>query len=832
MPKTSQNFLDLYRAMRMAREIDLLEEEFTHRGEAFFHVSGAGHEGTVALAPHLMAQDWLHCHYRDKALMLARGMPPDMFFNSLFCKADSHSCGRQMSAHMSAPELNILSIVGPVGNSALQAVGVASVIRDQAVAPLVLCSLGDGMTQQGEVLEAIGQAVRDQLPVLFLIQNNRYAISTLTGGKTFFSRPDGDPAQFYGVPMTRINGRDVLAAYDAFGTIVTRMRADRQPAIVIFDVERLANHTNADDQQVYRSPEEIAQARAQADPVRILRTALEHANGVSGAQFDRIDADIKVAAQEAARQAQMGAEPQPVFTAKKPLPDRFFDPRQEYRGDAAEPLLPMLETIRRVLEQRMAQDERISLFGEDIEDPKGDVFGVTRGLMQKFPGRVTNSPLSESTIIGMSIGRALAGARPVAFLQFADFLPLAYNQIFAELGSLYWRTNGGWQAPVIVMISCGAYRPGLGPFHANSLESLAVHTPGIDVVMPSTAADAAGLLNAAFASERPTLFFYPKSCLNDREHSTSADVARQFVPLGTARHLRTGHDLTFVGWGNTVALCQQVAETLEQEGFSTETLDLRSLSPWDEAAVLASAEKTGRLIVVHEDNQSCGLGAEILATVMEQAQRPVQARRVTRPDTYIPCNFDNQLAVLPSYARILEAAADLLGLELTWLVPPTEQAADLVVVKAIGSSPSDESVTVTELHVSPGKTIAPGDLLATLEADKAIQELSSPVGGEIVEILVQESDMVKVGAPLMTVKSDAAAVHQSRMHHRSGTPVLKRKARVSEPASNPLQVAPNDVTAKPLATQETSYVSSQRPVGISSIATSLGSRIITNEHIV
>lgn len=810
---------DLYRQMVTAREIDRLEEDFTHRGEAFFHVSGAGHEGSAALAPHLIPQDWLHCHYRDKALMLARGIAPEMFFHSLFCKAASHSQGRQMSAHMSDPALHILSIVGPVGNSALQAAGVAAAVRNQPEAPLVLCSLGDGMSQQGEALEAIAQAVRDDLPVLFLIENNQYAISTRTEGRTFFSQPGGRPAAFYGIPLTRVDGRDALGAYEAFGRIVPQMRQSRGPAIVVFDVDRLSNHTNADDQNVYRLAADIERVCRECDPVANLRAWLLE-QGAPDDELDQMEREIRAALVEAARRSQRGPEPEPTMTAKKPLPATLSDPQREYAGTDDEPRLTMLEALRGVLEQRMQQDERVTLFGEDIEDPKGDVFGVTRGLTRAFPGRVRNAPLAEATILGVSIGRALAGERPVAFLQFADFLPLAYNQVFAELGSLFWRSDGAWNAPVIVMISCGAYRPGLGPFHANSLEALAAHTPGIDVLMPSTASDAAGLLNAAFQSERPTLFFYPKSCLNDRNHTTSADLDRQLTPIGAARIVREGADITLVSWGNPVAMCEEAAVTLEQQNVSAEVIDLRSLSPWDRDTVLASAEKTERLLVVHEDTHTCGLGAEVLATVQELTHQHIRMTRVTRPDTHVPCNFANQLAVLPSFKRILEAAADLLDLSVTWRTFEQERDAHITTIDAIGSSPSDESATVLEWRVSPGSRIQEGQLVAELEADKAVVDLHAPVSGDVVEILVKPDETVKVGTPLMTVRTEEAAALKPMTKEAPGIPEFQRKSllkgRQPEPAGRPLWVH---------------HAPHQTVMGIAGIATALGSNVVTNEHI-
>jgi 2-oxoisovalerate dehydrogenase E1 component len=738
----------LYRTMVTARRMDEIEQSYASRGEAFFHVSGAGHEGAIALFPHLITEDWLHCHYRDKALMLARGLTPEMFFLSLFNKDGSHSRGRQMNAHMSSREHNVLSIVGPVGNSALQAVGVAESIKDQPETPLVLCALGEGTTQESEVIEAIGHAVRTAAPVLFVIQDNSFAISTRTTGQTFFSRPDGEADSFYGIPITRIDGRDTVQSIEQFGPVVARIRKDRRPEIVIFSVERLHNHTNADDQRMYRSPEEISAAAEQGDPIHRLRDYLV-SQGVPVDELNQEEAAIYEKLVEEARTAQYSAEPQPFDDAKPPLPIHLRDRDNEYRG-SGDAEITMLEAIREVLDHRMGVDSRVTLFGEDLEDPKGDVFGITRGLSIKYEGRVKNSPLSESLIVGVSIGRALAGGRPVAFLQFADFLPIAYNQIFAELGSMFWRTDGSWTTPVIVMVTAGGYRPGLGPFHASTLEALVAHTPGIDVYMPATAGDAAGLLNAAFESERPTIFFYPKNQLNDRATATSKDVARQLVPPGRGRIAMSGNDITIVAYGNTVPLAMKAAAELSTAGASADVIDLRSLVPWDTEMVVESCRRTGRLIVTHEDNHTAGFGAEIAASVAEALDRPVMTRRVTRPDTYVPCNFGNQLQILPSYQRILETAVDMLGGSIIW---KKDAAAEDGVfdVEAVGSSPSDESVTILEWHVGTGDTVQEGDLLAEVEADKAATELKSPVSGKVQELLIAVGDMVPVGTPVMRV---------------------------------------------------------------------------------
>lgn len=825
MAKTAL-LLALYRQMLAARQVDQVEEELTQRGEAFFMVSGAGHEGSVALQPYLLPADWLHCHYRDKALMLARGVTPLTFFRGLLCRRTSASAGRQMSAHLADPALHLLSIVGPVGGSALQAAGVAAAVRDQAERPLVLCALGDGTTQEGEVLEGIAEAVRWRLPVLFVVQDNQLAISTHTKGMTFYSTPAGDAKEFYGMPIHYLDGRDVVACHAAFGPIVDQIRATREPALVVMRCERLANHTNADDQRIYRSEDDIKAVRASGDPITLLAAHLRAA-GISSAELEALESAVKAEVRAAAETALDEPDPDACRTAKKPFSTKYLA-RGEYRGDdAAATRLTMIEAMRGVLRLHLERDPRVMLYGEDLEDPKGDVFGLTKGLTAIRPGGVRNSPLTESTIVGASVGRALAGQRPVAFIQFADFLPLAYNQIISELGSMYWRTDGAYECPVVVMLTCGGYRPGLGPFHAQTLESVAAHTPGVDVVMPSTAGDAAGLLNAVFMGGRPTLFFYPKNCLNDRGETTSDDLADHFVPLGKARLVQDGADLTFVAWGNAVVLCKKAAAALATAGRSAAVIDLRSLAPWDEELVLQHAEKTGRLVVVHEDNRTCGFGAEVLATVAERATRPVLARRVTRPDTYVPCNFSNQLELLPSFKSVLETAAALLDLDLHWELPPDE-AVGTFLVEAIGSSPSDESVTVTSWAIKEGDTITVGQALAELEADKATVDLTAPAAGIVAEVLVPVGQQVPVGTPLLKLRTAASGPRRRKpvTQERPGTPHLKPRA-AALPAA-PAQLAPL-AAASSLAAP--TGVRHTLPVGLSAVYTKLGSKIVTNAEL-
>ena len=679
-----QKWIDTYGFAYAARYIDELEAQVVRRGEAHFHVSGAGHEITAVLAQHLASTDWLHLHYRDKALLLARGVAPEQFFLSLLARVGSHSDGRQMSAHFSDRQRRVLSIVGPVGNNALQAVGVAAAIRDEPDCPLVVCCVGDGTTQQGEFLEAVAEAVRTSVPVLFLVENNTLSISTVTSRQTFFDLPTGPVPSFMGLDIVRA---DVERPQDFSGrlaAIVTGMRRDRKPRLCVLNVERLSDHTNSDDQTIYRQNAEIVDG-AQRDPLKVLRDHLAELE-VSASHIRNLEAGIRLEIDAALRSAQDAASPEPSFEtpgARKGA----GEVKPEYRGETSDRTVVMRDAIRGVLAAHLAANPRVVLLGQDIEDPKGDVFGVTRGLSTRYPGRVRNAALSEATIVGTAIGRALAGQRPVAFLQFADFIPLALNQIMSELATMSWRTAGAWNVPVVVMASCGGYRAGLGPFHAQTIEATLAHIPGIDVVMPSSAADAAGLLNNALTSDRPTVFLYPKALLNTLDCATSTDLERHYVPYGAANFLHEGRDLTLVSYGNCIVHCAAVAQILSDADVFCDLIDLRSLSPWDMEFVVNSARKTRRLVVVHEDNRSVGFGAEVISTVVEALDIPIQVKRVTRSDTHVPFNFPNQKAVLPSVKTILEACAGLVGLKTEWqeAVP-----GDLpfIAVAAIGSLPS------------------------------------------------------------------------------------------------------------------------------------------------
>ncbi|MEO0515145.1 MAG: thiamine pyrophosphate-dependent enzyme [Planctomycetota bacterium] len=840
-------YLATYRAMRTARTTNQIEAELASGGDSFFHLPTTGHESVAAWQAFLTPDDWIYTHYRDQALWLARGLPPKAVFDAALCNADNYSGGRQMVGFQASRAMNMPSTVVPVANNCTQAVGIAAHLEEQRRKnsapgsgtsvpvdsnPVVLCGMGDGTTQQGEVYEAIAEAVRRHLPVLFYIMDNGYAISTPTRQQTFFDRPDGSADEFYGLPIHRFDGRDVLPDMPRMGELVDSVRQSRGPAIAIVRVDRLSSHTNADDHRVYREADTIAELKKSSDPLVNFRRSLIEQRGFDEAKLDAIDAELEKEIRHVSELSRRVGDPETTYTVSRDLPAKLQRDADEYRGDSTAKSegsdgLMMIEAMRETLRHRLETDETVVLLGEDIEDPKGDVFGVTRGLSTAYPGRVQNTALSESTIIGGAIGRAMAGGRPVGFIQFADFLPNGISQIISELGSIRWRSGGEFECPVILMVTCGAYRPGLGPFHANTYESLLAHIPGVDVIMPSTAGDAAGLLNAAFESQRPTIFLYPKVCLNDRALATSPDVDKHLVPLGKARRETEGDDLTLVGWGSTMPILRDVAaEITKQTSRTVDLFDLRCIDPWDRPGLAASAAKTGRLLVVHEDNLTVGFGAEIVAAVTEDVTTkpqkpgdshppvppaPLRVKRITRPDTYVPTNYKNQLDILPSFRSTLTAACELLDLQVDFgssstggsgtSVPVDSSATgELETIEAQGSAPTDQAVTVVQWLVKPGDPVTNGQVIAELEADKAIFEYSAPYDAVVAELLIPEGEQVDVGTPMLKLQKPAVA-DDADLDDPLSKPVVKRPVREDRgtPKITDPRAAANQAEAKAAA---------------------------------
>ena len=396
------------------------------------------------------------------------------------------------------------------------------------------------------------------------------------------------------------------------------------------------------------------------------------------------------------------------------------------------------------------------LLGQDIEDPKGGVFGVTKGLSTDFLGRVINSALSESTIVGTCIGRAFAGQRPVAFIQFADFLPLALNQILNELSTMHWRTNGDWQAPVTIIAAAGGYRAGTGPFHSATYDSLLSQAPGVDLFFPSRPDTMAGAWEHARQSDRPTIILYPKSILND--NSRQLRIQSSVVE---AAKIRSGEDITVVSWGSCTSIAEQAVDAIsKQSAVTVDLFELTCLSPLDLKHVTQSVLSTRRLLVVHEDFVTCGLGAEILAQISESISGDIQVARLAR-NSFLPCNRQAHLNALPSVESIIERVALLTNHDVTWSHDSLDNGP--LIVRAMGASPSDHQIMILDWKVEPGQTVIAGQPLAELEAEKATFELASPADGNVIETLAIKGDFVSVGAPLITINThQIQSVHSSR----------------------------------------------------------------------
>ncbi|GMV82966.1 MAG: hypothetical protein AMXMBFR7_41500 [Planctomycetota bacterium] len=796
-PELKRRLLQLMLATRLNDEA---EQVLKRRGQGHFQMSSMGHEALAGIALAMDEGDWLHPHYRDRAIVLGRGVTHEQIFLDYYAKRDSCTGGRQMPVHFNSRRHRIVSLSSPVATNFLQAVGMAMTLKERGIPEAVVATIGDAATREGEVMEAIAQAVVDVLPVLFLIEDNRYGISTATEGRTFWTmpksvvrEPDGS-AWWFGCRLVEVDGLDPVAVYAAASAALARGRAGEGPTILVAKLERLGSHSSSDDQRLYRSEEDLKAAHAR-DPVKRFVERCIHEKVLSAADVEVMKGEIKEEIEAALARAKAAPDPDPASvrdSAFAPLPDDL--PNQEVGLPA--PLAKrtggqtMAQCLAQVFEQEMQRNPRVNLFGEDIEDPKGDVFSITRGLSSRFPGRVSNSPLAEATILGTAVGRAILGDVPVPCIQFVDFIGPGLNQLFNEVVTMYWRSMGQWNCPMVVMAPYGAYLPGLGAWHSQTNESIFAHIPGLHVAIPSNPGDAAGLLRYALRCNRPVLYLYPKALLHGAEETVQKPGPECLVPFGRARVVRPGRDLTLVTWGNGVAICKQAAQRAAREGVESEILDLRTIVPWDRAAVLDSVMRTGRLMVVHEDAKTCGMAGEVIAEVVQHAYDHLLAPpvRIVKTDDHNPYQFALELSILPSVegvyrglkelaaqshrpvdavARISDYVAPARGMA---PVPPLsavprpqsaapEAAPAAPAARAAGpqrvpvvipkQSPTDEDATVVRILVQPGAQVKAGDQLAEMEANKGSFEIEAPNDGTVSEIVAREGQRVRVETPLL-----------------------------------------------------------------------------------
>jgi 2-oxoisovalerate dehydrogenase E1 component len=672
-----------FRLMHLSRRLDDREIALKRQNRIFFQISGAGHEA-VSVAAGLVLRaghDWVYPYYRDRGLCLALGVTADeMLLSAVGAAADPASGGRQMPSHWGHREHRIVSSSSPTGTQYLQAVGCAEACR--LLKPdsdeITLVTSGEGATSEGEFWESLNAAALNRLPVLFLVEDNGYAISVpiecQTAGGSVSKLVEGFPSLL----RREIDGTDFVASYHAMQAAASWCRSGNGPALVHAHVTRPYSHSLSDDERLYKTAAE-RKAEEERDPVLTFPRYLVAEGVLDRHMLQRITHEIDEEVNEATEKA-LKADPPARSSALAHLYSESVDPTSAQFAKAPAPQgepKTMVDLINATLHEEMRRDPRIVIFGEDVADcsraqnlcevkGKGGVFKVTHGLQSEFGSkRVFNAPLAEAAIVGRAIGMATRGLKPVAEVQFFDYIWPAMMQIRDEMATLRWRSNGTFACPVVLRVPIGGYLNGGAIYHSQSGEVEFTHLPGLRVVMPSNAQDACGLLRTALRSDDPVLFLEHKKLYREPYNRAPHPGEDYTIPFGRANVVKRGGRLTVVTYGALVQKSMQAAMQVERRDprASIEVIDLRSLAPYDWAAIRKSVEKTSRVMVAHEDTLSFGYGAEIAARIADELFDRLDApvRRVGALDTWVGYHPQLESAILPQVEDLAAAMDKILA---------------------------------------------------------------------------------------------------------------------------------------------------------------------------
>lgn len=657
-----KELLDIYRKMATARAMDEKMLTMLKQGKSYFHIGSAGHEAAqVAAATVLRAgEDWSYPYYRDAAYCLGLGLTTrDQFLTFLARKDDPSSGGRQMPQHFGSYNLRIVSQSSPTGTQFLQAVGTALSRRLEGTKEVVYVSSGEGTTSQGEFHEALNWSSREKLPVIFHIEDNDYAISVRKSEQTSGGSVYAMVAGFTNLARYDVDGTDFFETQIAFKKAVERARKGKGPSVIVSNVVRLLPHSSSDDHRKYRDQKEL-EADLNRDPITIFRNKCIEAGIATTNEFDKIQSDVVTSINKDADWAEQQEHPDP---------DTYLDGLygDELEINYTEDFVPVSEnvvivdSVNHALKEELENNPKMVVYGQDIADPKGGVFTATKGLSTTFgEKRVFNSPLAEASIIGTAVGLAVTGYKPVVEIQFGDYIWTAMMQIRNEVATMRYRSNKTWSCPMVIRVPVGGYIHG-GLCHSQSIDGYFLHLPGIYIAYPSNASDAKALLKTACRMNDPVLFLEHKGLYRQGYAAGKEPGENYLLPFGKARTVQEGNDLTVVTWGAMVQKSINAASLISEKG-SIEIIDLRTLAPMDMETIQESINKTGKVLIVHEDNLTGGPGAEIAArisdTCFEMLDAPV--KRIGARDAPIPFNWYLEEKVLPQTEDIHTAMQEIL----------------------------------------------------------------------------------------------------------------------------------------------------------------------------